>query len=75
MMKNLGIFGATGSIGQSTLAVIRDHPEEFRVVVLTARSQQQKLAELIEEFQPAIAVIEEKPANELLSVAQNMEPN
>ncbi len=69
-MKNLGIFGATGSIGQSTLAVIRDHPEEFRVVVLTARSQQQKLAELIEEFQPAIAVIEEKPANELLSVAQ-----
>ncbi len=69
-MKNLGIFGATGSIGQSTLAVVREHPEEFRVVVLTARSQQQKLAELIEEFQPAIAVIEEKPADELASVAQ-----
>ncbi len=69
-MKDIGVFGATGSIGDSTLQVVREQPDEFRVVVLTAHSRQQKLAELIQEFKPSLAVIEEKPAEELVHIAK-----
>ncbi|MCX6702823.1 MAG: hypothetical protein NTW60_03080, partial [Candidatus Wolfebacteria bacterium] len=31
-MKRLAILGSTGSIGQSTLAVVAEHPNEFSVV-------------------------------------------
>lgn len=37
-MQTLTILGATGSIGQSTLAVIERHPERFKVYALTAHS-------------------------------------
>ena len=33
--KNISILGATGSIGDSTLSVIRQHPDRFRIVSLT----------------------------------------
>ena len=35
-MKRLAILGSTGSIGRSTLAVLRFHQERFRVVALAA---------------------------------------
>jgi len=34
VVKNLAILGATGSIGQSTLAVVAEYPQEFRVAAL-----------------------------------------
>ncbi len=42
-MQTLSILGATGSIGQSTLAVLSLHPEKFRVFGLSAHSQYQAL--------------------------------
>ena len=35
-MKQLAILGSTGSIGTSTLDVVRSHPDRFRVVGLAA---------------------------------------
>jgi 1-deoxy-D-xylulose-5-phosphate reductoisomerase len=35
-MKNVAIVGATGSIGQSALAVVNAHPQRLRVVALAA---------------------------------------
>ena len=35
-MKNIAIVGATGSIGQSALAVVDAHPQRLRVVALAA---------------------------------------
>ena len=35
-MKRLVVLGATGSVGRSTLAVSARHPEEFKVVAVTA---------------------------------------
>lgn len=35
-MKQLTILGSTGSIGCSTLDVVRHNPEHFRVVALVA---------------------------------------
>ena len=38
-MQQITILGATGSIGQNTLAVIALHPERYQVFALTAHSQ------------------------------------
>lgn len=35
-MKNVAIFGSTGSIGESTLNVIRENKKLFNVVTLVA---------------------------------------
>lgn len=65
-MKKLTILGATGSIGTQTLDVVRQNREDFEVVALTASENVQKMAELIEEFSPAYAVMKnEEKAGEL----------
>ncbi|WP_215385586.1 1-deoxy-D-xylulose-5-phosphate reductoisomerase [Polynucleobacter sp. AP-Kolm-20A-A1] len=56
-MKQVAILGSTGSIGMNTLDVIRNHPDRFKVVALTAGKQIEKLAEQCAEFKPAIAVV------------------
>ena len=50
--KNISILGATGSIGDSTLSVIRQHPDRFRIVSLTCHRSVEKLCELVHEFLP-----------------------
>ena len=58
-VKQVAILGSTGSIGMNTLDVIRNHPDRFKVVALTAGKQIEKLAEQCAEFKPAIAVVSE----------------
>ena len=55
--KRLALFGATGTIGDNTLAIVREHPTLFRATVLTAGGNAEKLIALCNEFQPTIAVI------------------
>ncbi len=55
--KQIAIFGATGSIGASTLDLVRMHPAKFSVETLTANSSALKLAKLAREFMPARVVI------------------
>ena len=52
-MKSLAILGSTGSIGQSTLAVVAEHPGEFAVTGLAAGQNVKVLAEQIRQFRPA----------------------
>ena len=56
-MKAISILGSTGSIGSSTLAVIRAFPDRFRVVGLSAGSNVEKLAEQISLFKPKIVSV------------------
>lgn len=51
------VLGATGSIGCSTLNVIRRHPDRFRVVALTANQSAPELAQLAAEFEPDFVVL------------------
>ncbi len=51
-MKRVAIFGSTGSIGASTLRVIRENPGDFRAVTLVAGRNIEKLISQIEEFNP-----------------------
>lgn len=56
-MKDVVVLGATGSIGANTLAVIREHPDEFRVVGLAARRGSGTLAGLAREFPHAAVAV------------------
>lgn len=51
-MKELAIFGSTGSIGCSTLNVVRRHRDRFAVSILAAGRNLQRLIEQIREFNP-----------------------
>ncbi|MDX1269381.1 MAG: 1-deoxy-D-xylulose-5-phosphate reductoisomerase, partial [Oceanisphaera sp.] len=65
-MELLTILGATGSIGQSTLSVVRRHPERFGVFALTANRQVARMLADCLEFSPRYAVmVDEAAAGEL----------
>lgn len=49
-MKKILVLGCTGSIGTSTLDVVREFPERFKVAGLTAHSSGRRLQELADEF-------------------------
>ena len=52
VIKTITVMGATGSIGQSTLALVRQFPELFSVQALVAGSDAEGLAALAREFRP-----------------------
>ncbi len=63
-MRNIAIFGSTGSIGTSTLNVVRENLDLFNVVTLVAGENINKLIEQIEEFKPKnVYIINEENAN------------
>ncbi|MGA9393858.1 MAG: 1-deoxy-D-xylulose-5-phosphate reductoisomerase [Azonexus sp.] len=55
--EKITILGATGSIGVSTLDVIRRHPDRYEVFALCAHTQIDKLFEQVREFKPVFAVV------------------
>lgn len=56
-MRHICVLGSTGSIGVSTLDVIRSHPDLFKVVSLTAHSNIELLAKQCVEFNPEMVVV------------------
>ena len=57
MTRSVSIFGATGSVGLSTLDLIRQHRDAYRVVALTANGNAAALAALAREFNADLAVV------------------
>ena len=55
--KKIALLGSTGSIGTQTLEVVKNHPDKFEIVVLTANSKAELLIEQAKEFQPNTVVI------------------
>lgn len=49
-MKKIAILGASGSIGTSTLNVIRNHQDKFSLVAFSVYSNVSKIEEIIKEF-------------------------
>lgn len=58
--QNITVLGSTGSIGVSTLDIIRRHPERYRAFALCAHSQIDKLFEQCVEFRPKFAVLRDE---------------
>lgn len=66
MMRQLVVLGSTGSIGCSTLDVVRQHPERFQVLALIAGQQIDKVFQQCLEFKPRyVAVRAEDSARHL----------
>lgn len=66
-MKKIAILGSTGSIGESSLKVVRHLKDHFQVVALAAKSNIDALEAQAREFHPElIGVYEEKAALELM---------
>lgn len=65
-MKRLAILGSTGSIGVNTLDIVRQFPERFEVVSLSAGLNIELLKEQILRFRPrAVSVLNQEAAREL----------
>ena len=65
-MKNIVILGSTGSIGTNTLDIVGKFPDQFRVVGLTAGTNDEKLEEQIRTFKPAAVALSEPAAADRL---------
>ena len=62
MSQWITVLGATGSIGSSTLDVIRRHPTRYRVYALTGFSRITELVEAAAEFCPRFIVVPSESA-------------
>ncbi|WP_144096555.1 1-deoxy-D-xylulose-5-phosphate reductoisomerase [Croceicoccus sediminis] len=60
MTRSISVLGATGSIGASTLDLVRRNRGDWRVVALTANCSAAELARLAREFGADIAVVGEE---------------
>lgn len=57
MKQRLAILGSTGSIGVQTLDIVRENPDRFEAVALTAHSNWERLAAQARAFDAATVVI------------------
>ena len=60
--KKVVLLGATGSIGSSTLRVLRAHPDRLQLVGVAAQSRHTELAEICREFDVPQAVLNDEKA-------------
>ena len=57
MTIKITILGATGSIGKSTLDIVRQQPDHFKIVGLTTNTNIVQFEKLLKEFKPKKAVV------------------
>jgi len=63
--EGITILGSTGSIGVSTLSVIRQNPDKFHIDGLSCHNNIELMAEQIAEFSPNFVSVSEKNAASL----------
>lgn len=56
-MKRLAILGSTGVIGSKALEVVRDYPDEFKIISLACGHESEKFKEQVKEFRPKITAV------------------
>jgi 1-deoxy-D-xylulose-5-phosphate reductoisomerase len=61
-LSSVTVLGSTGSIGVSTLDVVRRHPDRYRVTGLTAARQVDLLFAQCLEFKPSLVAMAEESA-------------
>ena len=62
---NIAILGSTGSIGNSTLEVIRQNKKDFVINLLAAKSNHKLLLEQCKEFNPEFIYLEDEQARKI----------
>ena len=73
-MKRVAIFGSTGSIGTTTLRIIRENPERFSAVTLVAGKNVDLLIEQIREFKPRhVYILDERNKEKIKNLFPNID--
>lgn len=67
--KTISILGVTGSIGDSAVSVIGQHPDKFDVYAVTGHTQVEKLAQQAVKLNAKIAVISDEDRRQALETA------
>jgi 1-deoxy-D-xylulose-5-phosphate reductoisomerase len=57
-MRTIALLGSTGSIGVSTLRLVREFPERFRVYGMVAGKNLKLLAQQVKSFRPKVVAIQ-----------------
>ena len=57
-LTKITVLGATGSIGLSTLDIVRQFPQKFQIEALSCKNSTEQLAEQIREFSPRLACVD-----------------
>ena len=71
-MKSIALLGSTGSIGMSTLALVREFPDHFKIHGMAAGRNLALLAKQVKEFAPAcVAIKHEEDAPRLRRLLGN----
>jgi 1-deoxy-D-xylulose-5-phosphate reductoisomerase len=60
MLKNVVVLGSTGSIGRSTLAVLSENKNRFRLLGVAAGANDKLLVRQISEFDPSLISVKSK---------------
>lgn len=68
-MRTVSIFGATGSVGLSTIDLIRRDSDAYHVVALTGNSDVEGLAKIARELRAEVAVIADPSRLDALKAA------
>ncbi len=74
-MIRVALLGASGSIGASTLAVLRQHRHRFQLVAVAVRCNWQALLPIIAEFQPQFCAVSDLSAAMALQKAVSQHSN
>jgi len=61
-MKNLAILGSTGSVGKSTLEVVRRNNDKFQINLLTANKNFELMLQQMHEFEPKFIYLKDPEA-------------
>jgi 1-deoxy-D-xylulose-5-phosphate reductoisomerase len=71
-LRALSILGSTGSIGCSTLDVVRLHPDKFSIFALSSYSNSELLVDQAIEFRPPVIVTRDQlSANKVYSLIKD----
>ncbi|NUG51835.1 1-deoxy-D-xylulose-5-phosphate reductoisomerase, partial [Acinetobacter lactucae] len=62
------ILGVTGSIGQSTLKILNQHPDKYSVFAVSAHSRISELVDICKQFQPKVVVVPKQKVDELAAL-------
>jgi len=58
--KKIAILGSTGSVGQSSLQVLRNNFKKFKIVLLSANSNYSLIIQQIQKYKPEYFIVDDK---------------
>ncbi len=70
MKQSITILGATGSIGQSTLKILAEHPQQYQLYAISGFHRIVELVDICLQFSPKVVALPRQYADKFLSLAQ-----